>query len=867
MRTRHKQFALLPIVAMLAVMGAGRAHADSAVGVDTVQGNVLLPGGGDAVRSTDSQGFSLVMGGKGPSRTPSGQLYLYPLLTPAVNATESGWTYSGSVEAGYLGGRADTRAAGFREYADWHNGVLLTGFDVSAEKPDSALYVDVQGSAPGRDDQFFRIEAGRYNGLKFSAFYNQTPHVFATNARPIWNGVGTGKLTLPPGLVAGTHTQADAASYGALQAAVASAGETTLSIDRKKVGLRVDAPLGERLNGFLSYTSERREGERPFGGGFIFDFIRRSASNPTGFNVLGAVTETVEPIDYTTHEFLTGMRYVGQKDRLNLTLAASLFRNDISSLTWENPFSVNFGAINDNASSYERGRFALSPDNDAYNIKADYARMLPLQGQFTAVLSAGRMRQDERLLPPTINDGINAYGVPASYAATIEGYDTTRVLSQQRADAQIDTRLADLGLSLKPLDDLTLRAKVRYYDEDNRTRYVAIDPTTGKIGYPGLDYGLAGVFGANFGFYNAARSNNIHYISIPTSYTKLTGSLGADYQLSRLTQVGATLEREETERPYREVKDTVEDKLKLSFNTRALDRATMRASYEYADRHGSEYRYDIYEHFYTSSRDDYTGTAPVHTLAELRKFDVADRRQQILNLRWNYMLREDMDAMLSLQHKIGDYYDSDYGRIGEERLDSLNLEWTYVPAPGSSFFTWYSLQSAKQKQGNINQGVSGTRASSHAGEDGMYPLENAWSAGSSDLNHALGLGFAHDFGWMRVESRYSYMWSVSRVNYDYVTAEAATVGSGTQETQTAAMAGTEFADMRYRQQVLETSVVKDLNKASSLRFFHRWEKRNVADWHYTGLDGSPLIGQKLYLGMTPERYNVNVFGVFWQHRL
>ena len=51
----------------------------------------------------------------------------------------------------------------------------------------------------------------------------------------------------------------------------------------------------------------------------------------------------------------------------------------------------------------------------------------------------------------------------------------------------------------------------------------AVLKIAGKIGYPGLDYGLAGVFGANFGFYNAARSNNIHYvIVIPTSTTAPT---------------------------------------------------------------------------------------------------------------------------------------------------------------------------------------------------------------------------------------------------------------------------------------------------------------------------------------------------------
>ncbi|MBD5804639.1 hypothetical protein AZOA_40840 [Azoarcus sp. Aa7] len=863
---KNKEFVLLPIVAMLTMMGTGPARADSAAGVDTVLGNAAAPGGGDTTRYTDPQGFSAVMGGKGPSHTPSAQLYQYPPVSPAYIEGSGGWQYSGSIEAGYTGGKADSKAGGFREYADWKNGALLNSFNVSAEKPDAALYLRLRGGGVDRKDQYYGFEAGRYNGIKFSLFLNDTPHVFSTNARPLWNGVGTDNLTLPAGLAAGTHTQSDPASYAALQAAVANARETTLSVDRQKIGLRMDAPINERLNGFFSYTNERREGERPFGGGFLFDFIRRSAANPVGSNVLGAVNETVEPIDYTTHEFLTGLRYVGEKDRLNLTLSSSLFRNDNKSLTWENPFSINFGtAGTTNSTSWEKGRFALSPDNEAYNIKADYARMLPLNGQFSATVAFGSMRQNDDLLPPTINDGVNAAGVATSYASAIAGYDTTGVLSRLKADARIDTRLADLGLSLQPADDLTVRAKLRYYDEDNRTRYTAIDPATGKVGYPALDYALPGVFGAGFGFYNG--TNNIHYMSIPTSYTRWTGGLGADYRLGRQSQLGATWEREETERPYREVKNTTEDRLKLTFNTRAFEQSMLRASWEFGDRRGSDYRYDIYEHFYTSSRDDYTGAVPIHTLAELRKFDIADRRQNIVNLRWNFMLRSDMDAMLSLQHKRSDYLDADYGRTGDEKLSTVNAEWNYTRAPGSSFFTWYSFQTGEMSQRNINQGVSGTRASSHAGVDNMYPLAGAWSATTDDLNHALGAGLTHNFGWARLESRYSYMWSSSKQKYGYANAQATTVGSGTNETQTAAVAGDQFADMKYRLQVLETSIVHDLDKNNSVRLFHRWEKRNVEDWHYTGLDGNQLIGQKLYLGATPEDYNVNVLGVFWQYRM
>lgn len=861
-----KPIRLLPIAAALALIGPSVVYADSAVGVDTVLGNLQSPGGLDTTRHVDEAGFSLVMEGKGPSHTPSGQLYAYPPTTPNVLERGEGWEFSGSVEAGLVGGDANERAAGFREYADWDKGAVLNSFGLAAEKPAAATFYKLRGGGLGRDDQYLGLEAGRYNGLKLTAFYNETPHIFSTNARPLWNGVGTGNLTLPAGLVAGTHTQAAPASYAALQAAVAAAGEQELRIDRHKVGARIDTPLADGWNSFVSYTNEQREGTRPFGGGFIFDFIRRSPSNPVGNNVFGAVTETVEPIDYTAHEFSTGLRYVGDQDRLNLNVAASLFRNNIKTLTWENPFSINFGTAGTvNSTSWERGRFALAPDNEAYNVRAEYARVLPWQGQFSATVAVGRMNQDDDLIAPTINDGLNASGVPTTYAAAIAGYNTTAVLSQKTANARIDTQLVDLGWSIRPADDLTLRAKLRYYDEDNKTHYEAIDPATGKIGYPALDYGLAGVFGAAFGFYNG--TNNLHYVSIPTSYTKSNGGLGADYQLSRLTQLGVNYEREQVERPYREVEQTNEDRLKLSINSRALENGTVRASYEVAEREGGEYHADIYEHFYTSSRADYTGAVPVHTLAELRKYDVADRQQHIVNARLNYMLREDMDAMVSLQHKLNKYSDSRYGRTGDDVIDSLNLEWSFNPAPGKSFYTFYSLQKSELEQGNINQGVTGTRLSPNAGGDNMYPLIGAWTARTADTNHVLGAGLAYDFGIVRLEGRYSYAWSITRQNYGYLDAVAATVGSGTNETQSAAVAGNEFADMKFNLQTLDTSLVHPLDKLSALRLAYRWEKRNTVDWHYSGLDGNQLIGQKLYLGATPQDYDVSVVALYYQHQL
>ncbi|HZW13824.1 MAG TPA: MtrB/PioB family decaheme-associated outer membrane protein [Noviherbaspirillum sp.] len=858
---KSNKFVMLPLVSMLAALGSNAAFADSAVGVDTVLGNAMNPGGLDMTRSVDERGFSPVMGGKGPSHTPSGQLYQYPPIDPEWTEGENGWHRSGSIELGVVGGDANDRNAAFREYADWNNGAAITSFSLGVEKPDDARFLNVRGGGLGRKDQYFGVEYGRYNDFKFSAFYNETPHVFSTNARPVWNGVGTGNLTLPNGIKPGSVHESDQASYAALQNAAMNASTTTLEVDRKKFGLKLEGYLKENVTGFVNYTVEKREGARAFGGGFLFDFIRwegGTPSNPGTFNpaqpfwISGGAMETVEPIDYTTHDILAGLRMVGEKDQLNLTFNGSLFVNDIKSLTWENPFAIGFPGMNVFDTNIERGRFALSPDNQAYHVKADYARSLEGIGQFTAAVSLGRMRQDESLLPPLVNSGMDFEGNDRS------NWNTTAALSQQTANARIDTQMVDLGLLLKPAKDWTVRGKLRYYDENDKTRYIAYNPLTGQYGYMATDGGLSPFGGGFSGVYQEGSTNAIHYRNIPTSYSKWNATMSADYSLSGDTDVGAAYDREQTDRAHRERDRTVEDRLKLSMNTRALENGTLRLSYEYGDRHGSAYNYDPYTEFYVHPEPD----GYVHTLADLRKFDLSDRTEHVVNARFNYMLRSDMDAFISLQRKLSDYK-GQYGRIGDDKTDTLNLEWNYNPTPAGAFFAFYSLQKGRMGQANIND--AGVGDDPNAG-GAYYPSSNAWATVFHEKNHTLGAGFGQSFGKYRLESRYSYAWMRGKTRYSYASAEGATIGSGANETQSASVAGNEFTDLKYRQQVLETSLSWPLNKNAAVRLFHRYENRATVDWHYDGIS-QQLIGQKLYLGSEPEDLKVNVVGVFLQYRM
>src|SRR5512140_4006828 len=90
--------------AAIAQFATGPVCADSAGGPVAVTGNAMNPGAVDATRDRDPAGLSPYR--QPASRTPAGQLYDIPYVPREIHKSESGWEYSGFVEAGALAGDA-----------------------------------------------------------------------------------------------------------------------------------------------------------------------------------------------------------------------------------------------------------------------------------------------------------------------------------------------------------------------------------------------------------------------------------------------------------------------------------------------------------------------------------------------------------------------------------------------------------------------------------------------------------------------------------------------------------------------------------------------------------------------------------------
>ena len=679
----------------LAVAAACAFLAQDAIGDDLTQGNALNRTGLDPALERDARGMSPFL--PAPSRTPTGMLYDRPFEPPPPLLPDD-WNYRLSTEFGVVATPRSDKAPAIRNYGDYGNGFVVNYFSFGLDRPGTAHYLDITAGAVGREDQHYRATFGRYGDFRTSLFFNQIPVQFTDRARTVFAGGGTGNLTLVPGLTPGNNTPAQ------VNAALQSQPLFELGYDRRKGGIDFESTPGTDWRLFARYSQEQKKGTRPSGAANEFPGV--------------PAFETIEPLDYRTHDVAAGVQWATAKLQANLAYSGSFFRNGIDTLTWENPLLVGDPAVQ------QRGRMDLYPDNDFHNVKLDLSAPLPMRGRVTGGASVSRMTQNDDLIAPTVNSGTLG-------GINLADWNTTGALSQKTAGARIDTLLAHLGGSFSPFRDLSLQAKLRHFEQDNKTSYAAFNPQTGQTGYLGNDGGINNIVPNNL-FRAQIRS-------IPFEYKRDNYSLEGDYRLLRRTNVTLGYERENTTNAHREYGKTGEDRVRLGLNNRDIPQATLRLSYEHANRSGDAYNFNPNSPYYSGTS---VSGAPAG-LADLRKYDIADRRQHILNARVTFLVARDMDLAVSGKY-VDNEYGAAYGRLDEQR-GTFNVEWSWQPAPRTTAWAHYGYERLRNRMASISDDAGGYATGDPDAGGAVYPFANRWEAETRDESHTLGLGLRHAF--------------------------------------------------------------------------------------------------------------------------
>ncbi|KRE94895.1 hypothetical protein ASG87_17325 [Frateuria sp. Soil773] len=863
--TAPKAIALGAALAWLSVPAAWAGDTSGTMRVgDMHYGNALDPRGWTPMLDrADPDGTSYLHAGM--LRTPTGALYPYP---PAVDGVKplgqaGDWSYAGLIEAGYLHVGGDKNAEFFRQYADWKTGFALGLLALEFNNRKTGGYVEFRGSRLSGNDQYYRLRGGRYGSYRVEAFYRDMPHTVSTNAYPIWNGIGTTDLTLPASLVPGGSTPAQIA------AAAAAAPRRTIGLTRTREGLGYEGVLYRNWIGSASITNEKRSGTRLWGGSMFFNIG----------GLPGGINETVRPIDFRTTDVNLSLRNVGKVWRFLATYNGSFFRNRKDHLNFQSPFQLMNVVGVPQVADIKDGQFSLEPDNDYHNLRLDLSRELKGNGQFTIAGAWGTMRQNDALLPPTTCTGTGGIYIapPADYTFQCANWNTPAALSQRNANARIDTGLLDARLTFRPTPAFGWHAGLRWYRENNKTRYLAYNPLTGQYGYisengsqGSVVPGETGIFDPNNPLY---RSYMVTVRNNPFGYTDTVFELGGDWQFGRKNSLGVTYTYDHNQPRYRERKRVDDQRIKLDWVSRDVAGATVRLSWEFARRDGDRYNYDPYGRFYSESLPGFVDPAtgiPAHTVADMRKYDLSDRTESKARAIVTYPVGESATVSATF-YGNRDRYDARIGRQ-DTRTTGATLQWDWQPNPETTLNAYLGAEGSRMGISNVgdsdaadNGGGLGTIGQTNPNLGGpLYPYANQWWEYDRERNRNAGLSLSHDFGRVRADLSYNYTGSLGHVGYDY-----ATIGAlADRDPASVALAGNGFPDNRYRTNTLDLGLNFRVTRNVGMRLFGRYETGAFSDWHYAGLDQGLSYDHKIYTDKGGQlHYSASLVGLMLNLKL
>ncbi|MFI5317765.1 MAG: MtrB/PioB family outer membrane beta-barrel protein [Myxococcota bacterium] len=783
-------------------------------------------GNAEIYQFPDPQGLSLLLDSR--RRSPSGLLYPYPPALPELSDLGDGWFARGALESGYDFVSGDHQETRFTKYVDRKDGFLVDGLNLELWRPESGDYAMLRAGSVGREDQFYDLEADRAGWLRFRGSFSGVPHKYASDATTLWNGGGSDFLALPPGLTPGASSAADIA------AALAAHSEGTLEVQRDRTQLQLRVRALPSLSLVAQYGLDDRKGAIPTGVGFAY---------PDFSSSIGATLEVPSPIHDQTHSGRAALEWSNEIAQASLAYNVSLYRNQENSLTLQQPF--DYSTASPDVTS---ARLALPPDNDWHNVRADAAVNMPLRSRVTTAISWSRSTQNQDLLPPTISSGTVG-------ATNLADWNTGAALSTQSAHARVDQVLVDIGLQSSPWQPLRLRAGYRFTNQDTQTNYTAFNPQTGQYGYIVEDGGHAAVLGPDYlGIYQPGVPGSAwRYRTIPFGESHSTYDVGGTYTAPWRSSLDLLLEQEDVDRDVSERPQTRERRATVSVNTRALSFVTARFSYKFIKRDGGPIDYSVYAKYTTQELPGFVPLFPdgdgAINLNQMVRPSLADLDAQRINGRLIFALGDYSD--LSLSGRIqSDDYGSSYG-LTSNRTDGVEADWTVQPSPALSANVFVSLE----RHDRSMQSIRGFASSANGDAGGPnFPFTNQWGVRAQGDATGWGGGLtAHPTSWIDLDTKYTFIVTHDADHESFASQNALANVDPTQPIPSS------LPTLTSRDQAVETSARFALHKGLGLRFFYRYVRSGVDDFHQTGLP--TLIDRRVYLGHADADYAASFFGV------
>lgn len=325
------------------------------------------------------------------------------ILAIAALAFSAAAAQEGTVKAGGAFSAGEDQSSKLQQYGVVPDNDPLFGLDLTFGLG-AGHFLKVFGDRLFVGDEDGRVEVGRQGGWKAGVFYHRHQNWFSNTGRSLFRGGRDGRFSIDDDIQSAVQA---AGGAGSLASYAGAARPVDLRFRRKAVGLEGMIPL---FDGALvvdaGYKVEKRSGAKPL----ALALFRGSVPNGPDQRMF----EFPSTIDDKTTEARLGAEY--QKDELYLAARwlVSKYENDLERYILDNPTRISDSAT----AGAARVQGSVLPDNKALTIDLQGAYNLPRHHRISVAYSRSAMRQDDPLLPYSLN---TALAVPELPAPAIDG--------------------------------------------------------------------------------------------------------------------------------------------------------------------------------------------------------------------------------------------------------------------------------------------------------------------------------------------------------------------------------------------------------------------------------------------------------------
>ena len=335
----------------------------------------------------------------------------------------------------------------FGQYNGWskESSTLLLDFELIQRDDATGTWMRAEGNDLGLDSREFKFSREKQGAWKYTLDYNEMVRHDPRTVNTGLLGLGTTTPTVSALAVAGTG------------------GNQNLDLKRQSYTLGTEKWINPELMLEASFKSEKKDGARLAGiGGYCSNIIAGYRCSTTA----GALLMLPEPINATTHQLDVKANFIGKNYSVTAGFYGSVYQNDYGSMQ-VNPITGNLYSLGNVAFTPGTATgtlgglltqpIALAPDNQSYqlSLSGNYAFNPSTRGNFN--FASTHSTQNE------------------SYAAALG--------QPGSLNGVVDSTLAQVGLTARPMPKLSLLGNWRYEKIDDQTPQIK-DISTGYTNLP-----------------------------------------------------------------------------------------------------------------------------------------------------------------------------------------------------------------------------------------------------------------------------------------------------------------------------------------------------------------------------------------------